>query len=111
MNEERPINAEKGGHNLKIMVALSLILSFVLLGFGLWLYQSSGTYLLDLSRPGYQPEVETTDTKDDWSFSPSGELKAEDVESFNFHLDQKLNKLKDANAFSEEALSDESLGF
>jgi hypothetical protein len=107
-----PINPnKKGARNLKIMVLSALVLAFVILGFGLWLYQKNGTYLLDLSRPGYQPATEITPVKDDWSFPPSGDLKQSDFQNFTEHLNQKLEKLKSANAFSDEPLSEESLGF
>ncbi|MDR2063248.1 MAG: hypothetical protein LBQ02_00445 [Candidatus Nomurabacteria bacterium] len=111
MNEEKPsAGSQIGARNLWLMVMGVLVLAFVILGFGFWLYQDNGTYLLDLSRPGYQPEVKTPSANDDWSFSPSGELKTTDYENFTRHFNDKLNKIRDTNAFSEEALSDESLG-
>jgi hypothetical protein len=110
-NERKPTAGNRGGaRNLWLMVTGALVLAFAILGLGFWLYQHSGTYLLDLSRPGYQPETKTSAANDDWSFSPFGELKTEDYKNFTEYFNNKLDKIKDTNAFSGEALSDESLG-
>ena len=101
----------KGGKNLVILGVVSVFVALLTSGISLALYHNSGDIYLDRSRPGYLPEKEENEPKEEYNFSDTGPITPEIIEKYLENLSEtrkNLNSLE--NPFSESSLSDTSLG-
>ncbi len=98
----------RGQRNLKILFWLITGAAAAVVGVSLWLYYSSGTFLLDLSRPRQGEMVDLAD--ESWTFPAAGELEADDIERFMSEFSGMRGRINDIHAFTDQALSDETLG-
>lgn len=95
------------------MVTLVIAVSMFLVYVALSLYQSSGTLQLDLSRPGYDSarKEAVKDTEVFKGFSSDGAINKKSLDEFNKLYSKKAGEaLIDIDAFSGDALSDQTLG-
>lgn len=96
-----------------LFISLSLIISIILSGVSLWLYNESGAAQLDLSRPSYQEarqrarEEEEKEAKAD-EFSPEGKIDKNTIDEFKKIFKDRQSKIQ-ADAFKGDPLSDETL--
>lgn len=90
------------------LVAGAVLIAFITTSIALFLYNTSDTALLDLSRPGYEDVRAELDPADDTSFSSDGVITAETIQSFGELYETQLNKTK-TNPFESDALSNASL--
>ena len=102
-----------GGRNLLILCLIGIVMAIVSTSISLAIYKGTGDIYLDRSRPGYISEDETHDTTDDAkeSFSSDGEITKDVLDEYAKEINdiyQRLDSSKDA--FSEKALSGETLG-
>lgn len=103
----------KGGKNLLILGAVSIIIAMITTGVSLALYHNSGDIYLDWSRPGFLPEEEgsSEDTEEEYEFDKTGAITKEVLEEYLTNLEAEVKALDNyKDPFSAEALSDERLG-
>lgn len=100
-------------HQFFVMVSGVIVVSLFLVYVALSLYTSSGTIQLDLSRPGYDSarEEATKGTAEVFKAYPEdGPINEDSLKKFDTLYKQKAAEaLIDIDAFSGDALSDESL--
>ena len=103
-------------HQFGLFIAGSLVVTAILLGVSLWMYNEFGTAQLDLSRPSLQEardqakrDAEKAKNEAQTSgFSGEGEINTTVLNEFEKLYSEKLNKLE-GDFFGEGALSDETL--
>lgn len=123
MNEEsltqeaskKPQSVVHGGRNLAILGLISVTLAIVASGVSLFIYSATGDIYLDRSRPGFISKDEKKDEEKDkseqaFTFSPDGSVNAKSLEEYLENFDKEAKKITNEDkAFSEDALSDETL--
>jgi len=99
-------------HRFLTMIISSVVLSFILVVVGMLIYYSSGSYQLDLSRPGYVNVRSQTVTNDNdfANYSSIGSIDSASISEFKLLFSRQAKKTKEANAFGGSPLSFESLG-
>lgn len=103
-------------HQFGLFIAGSLVVTAILLGVSLWMYNEFGTAQLDLSRPSLQEardqakrDAEKAKNEAQTSgFSGEGEINTTVLNEFEKLYGEKLNKLE-GDFFGEGALSDKTL--
>ena len=102
----------KGGKNLVILGVGAVVISLAFTSISLAIYHNSGDIYLDRSRPGFLPEEEEIEEeKNDYKFSERGDLEASDLDEYRKNLEKEIQEIHSIeNPFSEDALSDETLG-
>lgn len=100
-------------HRYLVLIALTLIVSFILVGVSLFMYQVSGTAQLDLSRPGYQSPADQTPIVETevGDYSASGDINLSSIEEFKALYDEQATSATSVDAFSGDPLSPESLEY
>ena len=89
------------------VVALTVIMTVA----SIWIYTSSGAINIDLSRPGFENIREETSASDpETQFKSSGPIDKDSVDDFNTRLESLQVKINSMNNFSNDVMSDESLG-
>lgn len=99
-------------HNQRyvILITCVILISISLVTLSMWLYNSSGTAQLDLSRPGYQSVREQADGGEEYKgFDATGALDQTALEEFNKLYAERAGRVKSIDAFGSEALSDDAL--
>ncbi len=93
-----------------ILISCVILISILLVTLSMWLYNSSGTAQLDLSRPGYQSVREKADGGEEYKgFDANGALDSAAFEEFKKMYAERAERVKSIDAFSSEALSDDAL--
>lgn len=107
-----------GGRNLLILGILSILVACTTTGIALAIYHNSGDIYIDRSRPGFLPDEEEieerNDSKEEESeeFGEKGEITAEVLEKYLELLENEVEGIEKAkDVFSDEALTDTRLGF
>lgn len=99
-------------HQLVTAITAVVGVALVMTGISMTLYVWSGASGLDLSRPGFTSARNSIDNAaGDTAFDATGPLEESDVAQFRKLLLKQQNKLKDLGSFSDDTLSDVSLGF
>jgi len=104
----------KGGRNLAILGAASILAAIITTGVSLMIYHNSGDIYLDRSRPGFLPdeeEIEEEPVEEEYSIEGKGLVTKAVIEEYLKAYDAELEAI-DAyeEPFSANALSDEKLG-
>ena len=104
-----------GGRNLIILGVASIVVAAVTTGVSLALYHNSGDIYLDRSRPGFLPDEEEIDDKDEpeeeYTFEKSGKITKDVIKEYLEKLQLEIDDIDKYEApFSDKALSDEMLG-
>ena len=106
---------QKNSKNLLLLGLGATLITVIMTSISLKIYHDSGDIYLDRSRPGFLPETEEVEEeKDDidYVFPDSGSIDAEVLEEYLDNIKTELDRLNDfsSDPFSEELLSDKSLG-
>lgn len=106
---------KKGGRNLFLLGAGSVLIALITTSISLLLYHNSGDIYLDRSRPGFLPdEKEATEEEhviDDYKFSDSGPIDQKTLEEYSKKLKTAVDEATSiTNPYSSSPLSDKSLG-
>ena len=106
---------QKNSKNLLLLGLGATLITIIMTSISLKIYHDSGDIYLDRSRPGFLPETEEAEEeKDDidYVFPDSGAIDAEVLEEYLDNIKTELDRLNDfsSDPFSEELLSDKSLG-
>lgn len=99
-------------HKFITLIVGTVLLSLVLVSIALWVYASSGTELLDLSRPGYQEvskSLADQDNKGD-GFPATGVLNSDALKSLQGMYDASSKRVMSGDPFSGDPLSPDTLG-
>lgn len=105
----------RGGRKLVLLGVLAIGIALLTTSVSIWIYYETGDIYIDRSRPGFLPEeeevAEEEETNDDYQFSETGELTADELETYLENLQTEVDKL-DAiqDTFGSTPLTDESLG-
>lgn len=116
MTEKKTSDNNFGARNLVLLGLISTVIAIATTALSLVIYHNSGDIYLDRSRPGFLPDEKEEEEREEqvnakYTFSDTGDLDSQ-------ALDEYLNKIKPTqdslsqlkNPFSEDSLSDESLG-
>ena len=108
--KEKPI---RGGRNLIILGLSVTAIALLTTAASLQIYHNTGDVYLDRSRPGYISEDEKHDKNEDQkeSFPSEGKIDSDALDEYLKELDAVVQRIDNASdAFSPEAISDETLG-
>ena len=109
-NQNPNPQAQRKKYRFAGMIASVILVSCVLTGISLQIYNASGAAQVDLSRPGYQSvRKEASADRSTEQFSSTGELSPEVFAQFDSMYERHAKRTVDATSFGEEALSDDSL--
>jgi len=99
-------------HRFLILIASSILISFVLVVISMALYNSSGAAQLDLSRPGYVSvrSKAVTNDSDFENYSSTGSINQKVISEFKVLYTKQATKTKAADAFGGDPLNFASLG-
>lgn len=108
----------RGAKNLLILGIISILVACTTTGIALAIYHNSGDIYIDRSRPGFLPDEEEIEQRNDSEkeeseeFGEKGEITVDVLEDYLKKIESEIEGIERAKeAFSEEALSDERLGF
>lgn len=116
MNEMQLIMPKQGPLGSKqrfiIMIAGSILITFLLVSISMAIYNGSGAAQLDLSRPGYKSVRAQLITGDNnlQKFPSGGQITQSTIDDFKKIYAQQADKIKAADAFNGDPLSPEALG-
>jgi len=92
------------------MIAITIVVSMVLVIVAMSLYNSSGAAQLDLSRPGYQAvRKDVVQDKDAVAYPSTGELDQAAIDQFNKMYSTRAKSVSGASSFDPGAMSDDAL--
>lgn len=92
-----------------------IMITVIMTSISMTLYVYSGASGLDLSRPAFEKarkrvQTDNENAKSGSDFSPSGELKAKDIDEFTTLFNGQKDRLDKMGRYDEVVLSDEYLG-
>ena len=95
-----------------LFITVAIVLSLILVGVAMELYNTSGAAQLDLSRPGYQSVRAQSITSDNdiKSYSGSGPINASTISEFKALYKDQAQKIIVVDAFGGDPLSPDALG-
>lgn len=104
----------KGGKNLIILGALSIVIAVLTTSVSLLIYHNSGDIYIDRSRPGFLPDEEennNTEETVEYDFSEHGNMSTEVIDEYVEKLEAEIKAIDAAvDPFSADGLSNERLG-
>ncbi len=117
MQEDKPKKITHGGRNLILLGFFATLIATITTGISLVIYHNSGDIYLDRSRPGFLPDQEEIEQKDEneadevYDFSKVEKLTKETLGEYLEKLEEEI-KTVDAyeKPFDMEILSDEHFG-
>lgn len=112
MNETSFLPSRFARHKFVTLIFGTLTISIILVSISLWLYASSGTELLDLSRPGYQDVSKSLASENSASkeFSSTGPLDHKIMTEFQSLYSDNTKKVINGAPFGGDPLSPDTLG-
>lgn len=99
-------------HRMAVAVVAIILAATILVSISMLVYYKSGAFQLDLSRPEYKSvrsQIDT-DTKTTDNFDSQGVITEEVLEDFLKRYKERADRVLEANAYSNDVLSDEQLG-
>lgn len=97
-------------HRFIILIAGSIIVALMLVAVSMSMYLNSPARQLDASRPGFVSVRDKIEKFDDFKeFSASGPVDKQALDDFKKLYSQQVRDASGYNAFSGEALSDQTL--
>ncbi len=109
-------NNNKGGRNIIILGVAATIITVVMTCVSLIIYHNSGDIYLDRSRPGYLPDEEEIEEKENekqntYTFPDAGAISDKDIDELLKNLDEIIGSLdKYTDPFAPQSLSDGVIG-
>lgn len=101
----------RGGKNLVILGAFSIVVAVTTTVISLAIYHSSGDIYLDRSRPGFLPEEQDVSDSDDYGFNENGAVDAETIDEYLQEFKNETSKVNGVeHPFNVDVLSDQNLG-
>ncbi len=117
MQEEKTRKVTSGGRNLILLGVLSTVVAVTTTGVSLAIYHNSGDIYLDRSRPGFLPDEEEVEQKDEdeqggvYNFSKVEKLTAESLTEYLEKLESEIEAINVyEKPFDMEILSDDHFG-
>jgi len=99
-------------HRFLVLIAVTIIVSIILVSISLFIYNVSGSAQLDLSRPGYQSVSDKVDRDDTVTeYGSFGPLNKSTIDEFTKLYDEQATKAKAVDAFNGDPLNPEVLEF
>lgn len=98
-------------HKFMVLVAVTIIVSMILVSVAMAVYTSSGAAQLDLSRPGYQEVRNQADRNEVISAFPAvGTIDKQSLNDFRALYDKQANQVVGYDGFGGTPMSDQALG-
>ena len=99
-------------HRFLVLIGGVILISFVMVIIGMYIYNTSGAAQVDLSRPGYQSvqKEASRDTTDD-SFASTGKLDKEAFDSFDSMYAEHARQVVGVDSFDPNAIDPDTLIF
>ena len=97
-------------HRFLVLIAGVIMISFVMVIIGMYIYNTSGAAQVDLSRPGYQSvqKEASRDTTDD-SFASTGKLDKDAFDSFDKMYANHARQVVGVDSFDPGAIDPSTL--
>ncbi|MBR3177188.1 hypothetical protein IKF27_00060 [Candidatus Saccharibacteria bacterium] len=109
-----PEEPEKKNYNLLWLGIGATLIALLTTGISIIIYHKSGDIYLDRSRPGFLPdkeEIENRDDDEEYLFSENGPITKYDLDEYLKMFNEELNDLDELKKpYSAEPLSDDALG-
>jgi hypothetical protein len=105
---QKIVHSDRGEKNIAILGGAAVLIAIGLTVLNIWIYQTDGTLQLDLSRPGYEPDIVLPE-EDVRTWSATGELDNAAIDEFLMIWDEEVGRLQ-GDFFRLAPLSNESLG-
>ena len=109
-----PEETGKKNHNLLLLGIGATLIAMLTTGISIIIYHKSGDIYLDRSRPGFLPdkeEIEHRDDTEEYVFSENGPVTKYDLDEYLKMFDAELKNLDELKSpYSPEPLSDDALG-
>ena len=117
MQDGKPKRMSVGGRNLALLGVVSVLIALATTGVSLAIYHNSGDIYLDRSRPGFLPDEEEIEEKDDdkpteiYDFSKRDGVTAANLKEYLEKIQEEIRAL-DAyeKPFDMDILSNEHFG-
>ncbi len=117
MQEEKPKKVTKSGKNLILLGLGATLIAALTTGVSLAIYHNSGDIYLDRSRPGFLPDEEEIEQKDNngtgevYDFSKQDGVTEENLTEYLEEMELEVKGIDDfEKPFDAEILSDEHFG-
>jgi hypothetical protein len=99
-------------HRFLLLIIATIAIAIVMAAIGIFIYNSSGSAQLDLSRPGYKSVSDKVDRRDPvGDYSAFGPVNKSTVNDFTKLYDQQAARAKAVDAFNGDPLNPEVLEF
>lgn len=100
-------------HRFLLLIALTIIISLILVTVSLVLYSISGAAQLDLSRPGYQSVVSEAESNDpvSTSYSAVGAINRDTIKEFQDLYNPQVESVTTVDAFGGDPLNPADMEF
>ena len=106
--------AGKKNHNLLLLGVGATLIALLTTSISIIIYHKSGDIYLDRSRPGFLPdkeEIENRDEDEEYIFSENGPVTKYDLDEYLKMFNEELKDLDELKTpYSAEPLSDDALG-
>ncbi len=105
-----------GGRNLVILGVVSTVIAITTTSVSLLVYHNSGDIYLDRSRPGFLPDEDELEKKEekkesDYEFNKTGEITKSVLQEYLNELEEEIKELNEISSpFDAKALSDKTFG-
>lgn len=112
-NDDENVVIEKSParpHLVAVMLAGAVAISVIMVSVSLWLYHATGAAQWDLSAPKYQSAQSQIQDDTMEPFPSNGDMTQQTIDDFRARYDDETERVTASEAFSPEALSDETLG-
>jgi len=100
-------------HRFLLLIALTIVVSMVLVSVSLVLYGISGASQLDLSRPGYQSVVSEAESSDPvtTTYSATGAINSDTIKEFQDLYNPQVDSVTTVDAFGGDPLNPADMEF
>lgn len=117
MDEIERVEQEELGfwarHRFLVLIALTIVISLILVGVGLAAYNLSGASQLDLSRPGLEvvSDQVVNESQNIGDYSATGPVNTTTIEEFKKLFDEQAESASAIDAFAGDPLNPQILEF
>ena len=113
---DRPEKKPSGARNLVVLGILASVIAILTTSISLMIYHNSGDIYIDRSRPGFLPDEEEIEEKEQekesaYEFSENGEISTDVLKEYLEQLEKEADEIDAIESpFDAKALSDEVFG-
>ena len=112
IGEQRKFSLLLANHRIAVLVIGATLIAFVFSGIGLYLYHSTGTAQIDLSRMEYRGVAQDTNDQEKTNYTEypeTGPINSETLAEFKTLFDEHVDLITSVDAFSGDPLAPDAL--